>query len=443
MSGSDRAAAITAEALSVRDAGEFASAEALLRRALRADPHHLPAANALGLLLRSTGRLDRAEAIFRSALRSAPDMPLLHHHLGLVLRDRREFAAAAAAFRQAATLDPDLVEAWESLGNTLGDLGELDAAREAFAQALRREPQRVTTHYNLAMTELAAGRYADGFARYEARLPVLGIQDFDVPRWRGEALQGRTLLVHAEQGFGDTLQFCRLLRRIEGRLVLQVPRALVRLLSGLVSTVVGHDEVLPPFQCHCPMMSLPAALGLTLDDLPGPIPYLPSDPARWRERLGPFARPWVGIAYAGATHFAAFAAKAVPPQKMQRLLELPATFVSLQKDKPTGPLRPPRQGGTIVDWTGELSDFADTADLVGALDLVASIDTAAVHLAGALGIPALLMDRADPCWRWLRGREDSPWYPSVRIVRQTRVGDWDGVLARVRDAVATWPLERA
>ena len=260
---------------------------------------------------------------------------------------------------------------------------------------------------------------------------------FSQPRWCGEAAEGRTLLMHAEQGYGDTLQFCRYgtIAVERGlRVMMEVQKPLVRLLRSLpgIDRVFTRGDEMPEADFHCPMLSMPLAVGTTMATIPASPFYLCADPdqvAYWQARLATIANqgPRVGLVWAGAATQAADRRRSLPADRFAPLLELDGLhFLSLQKNGP----RPPAHY-CLHDFMQEMDDFADTAALVANLDLIISVDTAVVHLAGALGKPVWMLDRYDPDWRWLVGRRDSPWYPSLRIYRQPRPGDWDAVLFEV------------
>ena len=263
-------------------------------------------------------------------------------------------------------------------------------------------------------------------------------------------MEDRTLLLHAEQGLGDTLQFCRYVPLIAAgaKTVLEVQAPLVRLLSRLpgVASIVAQGACLPPFDAHCPLLSLPGALGTTLDTIPAATAYLAADPAlaaEWSERLAGLAGLRVGIVWAGSARddpelAAVDARRSISLEALAPLAGAPGvSFISLQKGEPAAQASRPPLGMALADFTADLDDFEDTAALVANLDLVISVDTAVVHLAGALGKPVWLLNRFDTCWRWLLNRDDSPWYPTLRQFRQSSPGDWTSVIAAVRKALET------
>jgi hypothetical protein len=296
------------------------------------------------------------------------------------------------------------------------------------------------------MALLAAGDLTAGWREYEWRWKTAqlrsGYRDFGKPLWQGEAGAGRTLLIWAEQGFGDTLQFCRFapLAAARGwRVVMVVQKALVRLLGSLpgVDQVLPSGAVMPPIDSQCPMLSLPLALGITLDTIPCAPSYLSADPshvAAWKARLPPLCgeRLRVGLVWAGnpgrsPVLSAVDRRRSMPPELLASLLGIDGVaFFSLQKGSHALSGRP-----GLIDVMAEMTDFADTAALVANLDLVISVDTAVAHLASAVGTQVWMLDRFDPCWRWLTGRRDSPWYPGLRIYRQPEHGAWSAVVSAV------------
>jgi len=297
------------------------------------------------------------------------------------------------------------------------------------------------------MALLALGDMAEGWHEHEWRWKtpqmIDAIRNFSRPQWRGEAAADRTLLIHAEQGFGDTIQFCRYapLAAARGfRVVMEVPKQLARLLQCLpgVNLIIGTGEPLPSFDVHSPMMSLPWAMGTTKATIPDASPYLRADIAaveNWRRRLATMVGhgPRIGLVWAGNPRkdkpalVAIDKRRSITLERLAPLFEIYGLhFFSLQKDEPG-------ECGTfpLINLMAEIGDFADTAALIVNLDLVISVDTAVAHLAGALGKPVWLLNRFDSDWRWLLGRRDSPWYPTLRLFHQPRPGDWDSVIAEI------------
>jgi len=432
--------------------GGVDEAVALLRHALTLRPDHPEAHNNLGNALKAQGHLAAAVACFRQALHLRPDYDEAQYNLGNVLRAQGDLEAAVDCFRQALVLRPDFADAHVNLGNTLAEQRRLDEAMACYRHAIALQPDQPDAHFNLGIVLLTCGDLMAGWREYEWRwrMPHMraACRDMSKPQWYGEAAEGRTLLIHAEQGFGDTLQFCRYVRLAAERglrVILQVPQPLVRLLRGVAGVELAGVELVvacggdpPPFDLHCPMLSLPLVFGTTLATIPQGAAYLHADPRQvegWQARLGgmPGRALRVGVVWAGdpRTHSPALAAvdrrRSLAPDRLAPLFDVPGVdWFSLQK---TGPAPPAEL--RLTDLMHEMADFADTAALIANLDLVIAVDTAVAHLAAALGRPVWLLDRFDSCWRWLTDRRDSPWYPTLRLYRQPRAGDWDAVLTEV------------
>jgi Flp pilus assembly protein TadD len=465
-------------AVAHHQAARLAEAVTFYRRALALHPGYVEAHQNLGSALSDLGQSDASIGCFRKALGLRPDYPMAHLNLGnalwakghadeavaaydraialqpdfaeahtfraIVLGEQGRTESAIAACRRALALRPGLPDAHNTLGNLLRATGRVAEAVGCYRRALVLMPDYPDAHFNLGMALLALGDFEAGWPAYEWRwrTPQMAAaaRRFPKPQWRGEAARGQRLLIHAEQGLGDTLQFCRFvpLAAERGlRVVLEVPRPLVRLCATLpgYEVIVAAGEPLPEFDLHCPMASLPLALGTTLAMIPAAVPYLGTDAAAvaaWRQRL-PADGLRVGLVWAGnpsldrPARAAMDRRRSLAPARLAGLLAVPGVrFVSLQKD---GPALPP--GTPVLDMMADVRDFADTAALVANLDLVIAVDTAMAHLTGALGKPVWMLDRFDPDWRWLMGRRDSPWYPTMRIYRQPAPGDWESVLAEV------------
>ena len=420
------------------------------RQAVALDGNSADAYSNFGVALGEQGKVDEAIAAFHRAITLKPDMAMAYSNLGEALRRDGRTNEAIAAFRQAIALQPNAAVAHSNLAGTFKELGKLDDAIAAYRRAIENEPESVFTHGGLAIALLYAGEYAEGWREYEWRWRTEQLQPrpFAQPAWSGEAAGEKVLLLHAEQGFGDTIQFCRYVpfAAVNANVVFEVPRQLLRLLSSLKGTqrIVALQEVLPDFNLHCPLLSLPRIFGTTLETIPRNVPYLAADAtqiAAWRERLSGLPGRRIGLTWASNPDPAQDEAglrdrrqKSMTLDHLAPLAEVTGvSFVSLQKGDAAAQVRRPPPGLVIHDWTDELEDFADTAALIEALDLVISVDTSVAHLAGALGKTVWLVNRFDSDWRWLQAREDSPWYPTMRIFRQPAAGDWDAVVARVAE----------
>ncbi len=426
-------------------------------RALAINPRYTEAYYNRGNALCGLRRWREALASYDRALALKPGDCAAHANRAFALKELGEMAAALASCDAAVALNPDFVVGHANRASVLVCMNRIEEAVASYDAALALDPEAASIYVNRGMARLLAGDF-EGWSDYEWRWKdqrgwiFKERRDFAQPLWRGEtALAGRTILLYSEQGYGDTLQFCRyapLLAARGARVILEVPQALGALLRSLagVAEVVVHGEALPAFDCYCPLLSVPLAMKTTLSTIPATTPYLePSESHRrqWRERLGAARRPRVGLVWSGGHRperpelWSGNARRSMSFARLSPLAQVAADFYSLQVQQPAGSaaaeLATDWDGPAIIDWTPEIRDFADTAALIEQLDLVISVDTATAHLAGALGKPVWILNRFDGCWRWLLSRSDSPWYPTARLYRQERPGDWDGVVRHVRE----------
>jgi len=425
-----------------REQRRLAEAEACFRRAVWLAPAHPDSHNNLAVALAELGQLAAAASAYETALRLQPDYAEAWNNLGNLRRDQGELAAAVDCYHRALAAQPDFADAFNNLGVALAEQGSAHEALLAYERALALQPDLADAHYNRGLALLAAGNFRAGWAEYEWRWQTRhmagGRRHFVQPQWRGEAAEGRTLLIHAEQGFGDTLQFMRYVPMAAARgfrIVLEVPAPLARLaatLPGVAKLVVQGEGQGQNFDLHVPMLSLPLAFGTTLETIPAGTPYIKvndAEAARWRRKIAgsglKIGLVWAGNARRENPSLAAVdRRRSLHPAALLPLFEVPGVcFVSLQKDGPAG-LK-------LLDCMGAVSDFADTAALITGLDLVIAADTAVAHLAGAMGKEVWLLNRYDACWRWLRGRTDTPWYPTMRLYTQPEPGDWETVITQV------------
>jgi tetratricopeptide (TPR) repeat protein len=444
--------------------GRPEEAVAAFERVLALQPGRADASCNLGIALQQQGLAEPAIAAFQRALALRPDYAEAAYNLGVALQQQGRLEDAVAPLEQALALRPDYVDAAETLSRVLNNIGigrrdegRLGEAQSSLERALALRPDHPEIRLYLALIQLGAGDLRAGWLGFEARwrLPDFeaDAQLHTAPRWDGRMGSGETILLWAEQGFGDTLQFCRyapLVARRGWRVVVEVPRPLVRLLSSLDGVAVVPTGTADPAgtASQCPLMSLPLLFDTVVETIPAAIPYLGAASEaveRWRtilESLGA-KEPGgltVGLCWAGnpRIHSAILAAtdakRSIPLDRLGPLFRVKkARFVSLQRDRSPGD-NP--SGYPLIDPMAEVEDFADTAAILAALDLVITVDTAVAHLAGALGKPVWLLNRYDTCWRWLHGRSDSPWYPTLRQFRQPSLGDWDSAIAEVAAALA-------
>jgi tetratricopeptide (TPR) repeat protein len=428
---------------------------ASLDRALVIKPGYADALTNRGIALYQSLRPQEAVAAFDLALALNPDGAEIHNNKGLALQALGRLDEALACADRAVALRPDMAENLNNRGMALQAMGRRAEALAAYDQAVALKPDYPEPYWNKSLVLILLGDYAAGWRLFEWRWkraespPELR---FDRPLWLGEEpLAGKTLLLHAEQGLGDTLQMLRyapLLARRGATVVLSAPAALVPLAASVdgIDRVLQPGEALPPFDLHSPLMSLPLALGTRIDTIPAAVPYLSAPAAKlaeWRTRLGPGKRQRIGLAWAGNPAHRNDANRSIALKALLPLLDADADFFSLQKDYRPADEALMRADGRIRSHAEALEDFTDTAALVEQMDLMISVDTSVAHLAGALGKPVFVLLPWVPDYRWGLERADSPWYPTARLFRQARAGDWDGVVAEVVRAIATGPVGKA
>jgi tetratricopeptide (TPR) repeat protein len=415
-------------------------------RALVLRPNYPEAQNTRSVALRALKLYEDALAAADAALTDRPAFLEALNSRGAALAKLNRHAEARRSYEAALRLSPDNAAILLNLGLALEALGELEAAADVLRRADALAPETPDAAYALGLIHIRQGDILEGHRLYEARWNQKGGPRLRHPRetlWLGETPLGdRRLLVHAEQGFGDVIQYCRFAARAAppGQLIVQTPPSLKRLLSTLkgVEDLHDFDAPDPPFDVHIPMMSLPVALKLDLEGVRPAEPYLAVDPAiaaRWRERLGPKARPRVGLAWSGNPLHENDHNRSMLFETLTPLFDAPIDFLSLQR------AHHPRDVAVMARWPDvrrfdeDLTDFAETAALASLCDLVIAVDTSVAHLAGALGLQLLLLLPHVSDWRWMNGRTDTPWYPSATLMRQDAAGGWPGVIERVKSRV--------
>jgi tetratricopeptide (TPR) repeat protein len=435
-------------------------------RAIALDPGHAEAHANRAKTLFELNRFEESLASCERAIALRPDDAFAFSHRGAVLKELGAWDDARASFDRAVEIDPANSEAHCNRGVLAFEEGRLSAAIASYDRAVELCPDFVLARINRAIALLLAGDYARGWMDYEARRhayrapDVRTVSGAEARSWVGQcSLAGKTILLHAEQGLGDTIQFCRyvpLVAAAGASVVLQVPEALKSALVGLagVSQLLGQSELPPACDYYCPLMSLPLAFGTTLATIPAHVPYLAVDGDRgrlWAERLGRKTRPRVGLVWSGGFRpdrpdlWSVNRRRNIPLQQLAPLAGREIEFFSLQKgelaEQELAELKARGWNGPeVIDWTADLQDFADTAALIAQLDLVISVDTSTAHLAAALGKPVWLLNRFDTCWRWLLQRSDSPWYPTLTQYRQEQPGDWAPVVAKVQADLAQFRI---
>ncbi len=421
-----------------RPAAQALVEQALVEQALAAPPTDAIALNALGSLLFELGDLARARALFESELAQNPHFGDALNNMGTVLAREGNLGPAQAFIERALEADRLNAAYLANLGGVLQARGRVEPALAAFEKALMADPGNADARWNRGIARLLSGDYAGGFADYEARweLPEFTARTFDMPAWRGEALDGHTLLVHSEQGFGDTIQMVRFARALAGkgmRVVLETHAPLVRVMSGVsgIAQVVMRGELLPYADAHVPIMSLPYRLGITRPEDVTCSPYVHAEGTAGRK---------IGLVWAGRPTHKNDANRSLALEACNPIAAVAkGRLVSLQVGPHAEDLKTVAWGREIEDLAPRLTDFAATAAAVAQLELVICVDTAVAHLAGAMGKECWLLLPFAPDWRWGLGRSDTPWYPSLKLFRQEKIGDWSGVVSRVAAALTTRP----
>jgi tetratricopeptide (TPR) repeat protein len=405
-------------------------------------PRHAQARLNRGLALAALGRHQEAVADFEAALAISPANPSAHYNDGISLFALGRYAEAVAAYDRALSIAPDHVKAWNNRGLALQALNRFDEALMSYRKALELQKDYADAHFNQGLALLTVGDFRRGFAEYEWRWRRTAMPAHGRGRpWLGEyPLGGRTILLHAEQGLGDTIQFVRyvpLLARTGAKIVLEVQPQLKALLGQTegVCAVVARGEPLPSFDVHCPLGSLPLALKTEPATIPAELPYLTADDAhiaKWRVRLEALGRPRVAVAWSGNAQHMNDRNRSIPLTDLVPLWSIGSVrFLAVQRDLRSGDAELLADEPRVTQIGTELDDFADTAAVLALVDLVITVDTSVAHLAGAMGRPVWILVPFSPDWRWTLSGDSSRWYATARLFRQPSLGDWGSVIDRL------------
>lgn len=466
----------------LRDTGHSLSAVDSYRKALELQPGYAQSWHGLGLAYNDLKQWQAAVDAFKEALSHQPAMAVACLDMGNALRELDRFEDALSAYDRAVSLRPAYAEAWSNRGVLLKRMGRMQEALQSYTKAITLEPDFVDAlvncstllkemmdldaamamnrralalqpdnsgaHLNLAICHLLRGEFNEGFAHYEWRWKTeqlqASVRPFVQPLWTGEqSLSGKTILLHAEQGLGDTVQFCRyakLLKHMGAKVVMEVQAPLLPLLNSLdgVDVWLRQGDALPAFDYQCPLLSLPWALKTTPTTMPAAVPYLAADTdliVEWDKRLGSSSRTRVGLVWSGRPEHKNDHNRSMSLHLLAPLLGMDAEFHCLQKEFRAADLALDPASMGVRLWADQLISFAETAALISKMDLVIAVDTSVAHVAAALGKPVWLMLPYSPDWRWLLGRDDSPWYPGMRLFRQDSGADWAGVVQRLQAAI--------
>ncbi|MDX1486215.1 MAG: tetratricopeptide repeat protein [Alphaproteobacteria bacterium] len=460
--------------------GNHETAVRLLRKAIALNPRFAQAYSNLGVVLQEQDRLRESVVCHRSAVALTPDSPEANYNLGIALQKSPEAEEAVTYFRKALSLRPNYPEALRGLGNAfrvgghlqeaadvfrdltssekgeaedhnilgilLKELSCVDEAISCYRRAIALNPDNVEAQHNLGHALLLAGQYEEGWKWYEKRFLSKGYttrkREFGQPLWTGEPLDGKTILLQTEQGFGDSIQFIRFATTVseqyDGTIIVECQPKLKSLFSAVrgINTVVAEGEKIPDFDVQAPLMSVPYILGTTLQTIPEEIPYITAENLPKPIQIQEKSSFKIGFLWAGSTMNKKGMVRTVEAAHFERLIGFRGTkFYSLQYGDTAKELRTSEAFNAVEDLSPYLSGFAETAAVLDQLDLIITIDTYLAHLAGAMGKPTWVLLPYSPDWRWLLDRTDSPWYPSLRLFRQPTAGDWDAVFCDVEDAL--------
>jgi tetratricopeptide (TPR) repeat protein len=433
---------------------QIAEAIQEFEKAVNLAPDSPEAFHNLGMSLEKIGRLEDSLKSYERALALNPNLAPTHNNIGNVLRELGRPEKSLAYFENAISLNPNYAEAYSNYGWTLYGLRKFNESLECYQKALTLNPALLAARFNLGLCQLIMGNFKNGWANYEYRFdqPTYIKRQFsaNTPQWRGEPLQDKSILIHAEQGLGDTIQFCRYIKNLAAlgaRVYFEIQAPLSKTLKDLdgVFEFVTNGRPPPSVDYHCPLMSLPLAFSTTLDSIPNLVSYIFANKEKesfWKEKLAPIQKPKVGLVWNGGFRpnqpelWGVNQRRNIPLALIRNLQHSGVHFISLQKGEIAEQELLEFQEeywphGNFSNFNNELNDFSDTAALISNLDLVISVDTSTAHLAGALGKPVWILSRYDGCWRWLINGSYSPWYPTAKLYRQERVGDWETVITTI------------
>ncbi|MBM4146324.1 MAG: tetratricopeptide repeat protein [Nitrospira sp.] len=427
----------------LRDKKQFDDALTCYQKVLQLNPGYADAYVNLGIINRTKGLFSEEIICYQKAIEINPNSIEAYYNLGNALLDNEQFNDAAVCYQYVLQINPNIIQVYIYLGLILRITGRLNEALTCYKKVIQLNPNYAEAHWQMANILLLMGDFRHGWKEYEWLWKTEDYENrkrsFSQPSWHGQDIKGLTILLYAEYGFGDTIQFIRyapLVAQLGATVIVECQKELTSLLKSVegIQNVISHGETLPGFDIHCSLMRLPIIFDTALENIPANIPYMTANPAlveKWRNRILhddsklKIGLVWAGISmprkYCSLEAFAPFA----------QLKDI--TFYSLQKGKNKDQLKYPPKDIKLIDYTEEFYDFSDTAAFIENLDLVISIDTSVVHLAGAMGKPVWTLIPFVPDWRWFLNREDSPWYPTMRLFRQPALEDWVSVIAKILD----------
>ncbi|MGB3962090.1 MAG: tetratricopeptide repeat protein [Sulfurimonas sp.] len=426
--------------VTLKDLGKTDDAINMFEKTIVLNPMHAECYNNLGVVLQEKGNIEDAMLMLTKVIELNPKHAVAYNNLGVIFQESHKTQDAISMFAKAIELDPSIATAYNNIGMIYTDFARIEDALSMYEKAIELDPGYSDAYWNKAISLLTLGRFEDGFKLYEWRWETKykSIKEkYIKPLWLGEeSLQDKTILIHSEQGYGDTIQFCRYLDMVAdlgAHIIFEVEEALLPLMQQLtaVKEFITKGSVLPEFDYHCPLLSLPLAFKTSLETIPSFEKYLYADMQKvavWQNRLGEKKEPRVGIVWSGSkTHKNDFN-RSIELQKLLKVLPKEYQYFSLQKDLRENDAEI-LEVFNIKHYAEELQNFADTAALISCMDFVISVDTSIAHLAGSLGKETLILLPFSADWRWLQDREDTPWYPSVTLLRQKSINNWEDVLS--------------
>ena len=429
----------------LKEKGKLDEAITCYQTAIQFNPTLPDVYNNLGLVLQEKGKLDEAITCYQKALQVNPDYTDAYYNLGNACNDSGQIDEAIIYYKKALKLNPNYIDAYNNLGITLQEKGHIHEAITYYQRALQFNPNDADAHWNMSLAFLLSGNFKQGWKEYEWRFKVKEFFQRTFPQrsWDGADIAGSTILLYAEQGLGDTIQFIRyapLVAQRGAKVVVECQKELTSLLQNVegIYKVISQGEPLPEFDVHYPLLSLPLLFNTTLESIPATIPYININPVlvqKWREKVKiDNSKLKIGLVWAGRQRNKKERCRSCSLDTFSPFAQIDdITFYSLQKGEAAKQSKNPPKGMKLIDYTEEIHDFSDTAAFIENFDLIISIDTVVAHLAGALGKPVWTLIPFSPDWRWMLNREDSPWYPTMRIFRQQAIGEWESVIVHIKE----------
>jgi len=437
---------LIAQGLATHQQGKLSEAKVIYEQILKIQPNNFSALELMGAMYAQTKNHLQAIEFLSKAIKINPQFAPCYNNRGIALKELKRLDEALASYDKAISIKPDYAEAYYNRGNALKELKRLDEALASYDKAISIKPDYAEAYWNKSLALLLGGQFAQGWQEYEWRWKNEKLssykekRNFHQPLWLGaETLKDKTILLHAEQGLGDTIQFCRyipLVAQLGAKIILEVQRPLVKLLKNLegVSQIIAKGDMLPAFDYQCPLLSLPLAFKTELNTIPPAAKNITSDNeknSKWQTKLGEKTKPRIGLVWSGSTIHKNDHNRSLTLSELLPYLPSHIEYVCLQKELRDIDKVALEKNPHIQFYGDALEDFTDTAALCELMDIIISVDTSVAHLAGTLGKSTWVLLPYSPDWRWLLDRDDSPWYPSAKLYRQEKIGDWNGVLEKL------------